>query len=210
MSKELILHMTMSLDGFVAGPNGEFDWAFHSMSAEGRQSVADLFRQASLIAIGRRSYMAMADVWPTVENPVAAPMNEIPKAVFSRSGAISAPNMEKTRAALKAGNSEQTSVEQALESWLDPIVAGKDLVADMQRLKAEGGKPILAIGGALFGSSLITAKLVDVFRLVTHPVVLGQGIPLFGGLEAPLRLKLEDLTRNEAGVVVKTYRPCYS
>jgi dihydrofolate reductase len=127
-------------------------------------------------------------------------MNELPKVVFSRSGAISTPNMEKTTAALKEG-------DRALESWLHPTVAGADLVADIQRLKAEGGKPIVAIGGTSFASSLVKANLIDVFRLSVHPVALGHGIPLFGALEAPLRLKLEDLKGFDSGVVVKTYRP---
>ena len=94
-----------------------------------------------------------------------------------------------------------------LESWLHPIVAGTDLVADIQRLKAEDGKPILAHGGASFASSLIASNLVDVFHLVVHPVALGRGLPIFGGLENPLDLKLEDLKQFDTGVVIKTYQP---
>ncbi len=137
-------------------------------------------------------------------------MNEIPKVVFSRTGAISPPNMEKTIATLKAKTSEHINADQVIANWQHPIVAGKDLIADIQRLKAEASKPILAIGGLSFASSLITSNLVDVFRLSVHPVVLGRGIPLFGGLEAPVRLKLEDLKRFDSGAVVKTYRPLRS
>ncbi len=211
MSKELILSMTVSIDGFIAGPNGEMDWIFHSMSEEGRQWVADQFWQASLIAMGHHSYLTMADFWPTAAGPIARPMNEIPKVVFSRTGMISPPLMEKTVAALKdetkAEDSKQMTAEQVLRSWLHPTIAGTDLIADIQRLKLEDGKPILAIGGASFASSLITAKLVDAFRLSIHPVALGNGIPLFGGLEAPCRMKLEDLRRFDSGAVVKTFRP---
>lgn len=207
MSKELILSMTVSIDGFVAGPNGEMDWIFPSMSDEGRRWVAEQMWTVSLLAMGRRSYQEWVEYWPTAAGPVAGPMNEIPKAVFSRSGATPPPSMEKP--GLKAEMPEAATADaKALESWLNPTATGKDLVADMQRLKAEDGKPILAIGGISFASSLIVANLVDVFRLVVHPVVLGRGIPLFGGLEAPVRLKLEDLKRFESGVVVKTYRPC--
>jgi dihydrofolate reductase len=143
---------------------------------------------------------------------MARPMNEIPKAVFSRSGSISAPSLDKTTAALKdatkAETSENTSADQAvLESWLHPTVAGTDLVADIQRLKAEDGKPILAHGGASFATSLIAANLVDMFYLVVHPVVLGRGLPIFAGLEKPIDLKLEDLKQFDTGIVVKTYRP---
>jgi len=96
---------------------------------------------------------------------------------------------------------------KVLESWLNPIVAGTDLVADIQRLKAEDGKPILAHGGAAFATSLIAANLVDVFHLVVHPVVLGRGLPIFAGLQKPVHLKLESVWQSDTGVVAKTYRP---
>lgn len=207
MSRELILKMSISVDGFVAGLNGELDWAFRSRSEASTQWLVDLFDQVGLHAIGHGSY-CMADYWPTAVHPLARAMNEIPKAVFSRSGAIAPPNMEKTLAALKA---DPSSVDPAaVESWQNPTVAGADLVADIQRLKAEGGKAILAHGGASFATSLVAAHLVDVFHLVVHPIVLGRGLPIFAGLESPLDLKLEDLNRFDTGAVIKTYRPIYS
>ncbi len=208
MSKELILSMTVSIDGFVSGPNGETDWMFRSMSEEGREWLVEQFWKAGLLAIGHQSYQAMADFWPTADNLVARPMNEIPKAIFSRSGAISRPSMEKTNAALKkVAAADPSAVLAALESWLHPTVAGKDLAADVQRLKAEDGKPIVAIGGASFAASLIRANLVDVYRLSVQPVALGRGIPFFGALEAPTFFKLEEVKRFDSGAVVKTYRP---
>jgi len=207
MSRELILKMSMSVDGFVAGPNGELDWVFRSMSPPSTQWLVELFDQVGLHALGSRSY-DMADFWPTSTHPLARSMNEVPKAVFSRSGAFSPPTMEKTRAAIKA---DPKSVDQAvLDSWLHPIVTGTDLVADIKRLKAEGGKPILVNGGASFASSVIAAHLVDVFHLVVHPVLLGRGLPIFADLESPVDLKLEDLHKFDSGVVIKTYRPVYS
>jgi len=200
MSKELILKMSVSVDGFVGGPNGEMDLFFPTMSDAGRQRLVELFDQVSLHAMGHRSYLGMASFWPTATNIIARPMNEIPKAVFSRSGAISAPSL----------NAETPGVDpKVLDSWLNPIVGGSDLVADIKRLKAEDGKPILAHGGATFATSLIAAKLVDVFHLIVHPVVLGRGLPIFAGLEHPVNLKLENVWQSDTGVVAKTYRPCY-
>jgi dihydrofolate reductase len=196
MGKELILKMSMSVDGFVGGPNGEMDWAFPSMSDAGRQRILELLASVSLQVIGRRTYEGWIAYWPTATNPIARPMNELPKAVFSRTGTFSVPSVDQT-----------TADPAVLDSWLNPIVAGKDLVADIQRLKAEEGKPMLAHGGASFASSLIAANLVDVFHLVVHPVVLGRGLPIFAGLENPLHLKLEELRQTDTGVVVKTYRP---
>jgi len=92
MSKELILKMSMSVDGFVGGPNGEIDWIFRTSNEASRQWIVDLLGQASLHAMGHRSYHDMAAYWPTSTLPFARPMNEIPKAVFSRSGVISQPS----------------------------------------------------------------------------------------------------------------------
>jgi len=202
----------MSIDGFVCGPNGEIDWIFRTSSEDSTQWLIDLLWQTSLHAMGRRTYHDMVAFWPTSASPLAPPMNKIPKAVFSRSGAISAPSLEMATAALKdatqADKSGQTSGDQAvLESWLHPTVVGTDLVADIQRLKAEDGKPILAHGGASFVSSLIAANLVDLFHLIVHPVVLGRGLPIFARLENLVFLKLEDLKQFDTGMVVKTYRP---
>jgi len=197
MSKELILRMSMSVDGFVAGPNGEFDWAFPSMSDAGRQWTAELLGTASIHAMGRKAYQQMAPFWPTAPGPLGPVMNEIPKAVFSRSGVITPPSYE------NATNADPAAVE----SWRNPILAGKDLVADIQRMKAEDGGPIIVHGGAEFASSLIAANLIDLYYLVVHPVAIGRGMTIFGGLESPRHLKLEDTRKTDTGVVVKIYRP---
>lgn len=203
MSRELVLNMSVSLDGFVAGPNGETDWIFRNSTEESRAWAVERLGRASLHAMGRASYQAMADFWPTSANPFAEPMNRIPKAVFSRTGVVDAPSMDKTTAAVDAGTVEQS----VLDSWQHPTVGGVDLVADIQRLKQGGGGPINALGGAGFASSLLVANLVDLIQLSVHPVVLGRGIPIFAELQCPLHLKLEDLNRFASGIVVKSYRP---
>jgi dihydrofolate reductase len=209
MSRELILSMSVSVDGFVAGPNGEIDWIFRNAGEASTQWLVDQLGQVSLHAMGHRAYLDMAGYWPTSSSPFARPMNQIPKAVFSRSGVISPPSIEAITAVQEDGAGSGTTPPdyKVLEGWLHPIVAGTDLIADIQRLKAEDGKPINALGGASFASSLIAAHLVDVCRLIVHPVILGRGLPIFTELENPLHLKLEDLKQFDTGVVAKTYRP---
>ena len=94
MSRELILKMSVSVDGSVGGPNGEMDWFFPSMSEGGRQRLVEMFDQVGLHAMGHKTYLCMASFWPISTLPIARPMNEIPKAVFSRSGEISAPSLK--------------------------------------------------------------------------------------------------------------------
>jgi len=201
--------MSVSIDGFVAGPNGEHDWMLPARSEESTKWLSDQFGQVGLHAMGHESW-EMGAFWPTATGPFARPMNEIPKAVFSRSGTLSPARLEKISAAIKEATKDKSVDQAIIDSWLKPIVAGKDLVADINRLKGEGGKPINAIGGASFASSLIANKLVDVFRLAVHPVVLGRGLPIFAELQSPLRFKLEDLKQFENGAVIKIMRPLYA
>jgi len=84
--KNLILKMSVSADGFVGGPKGEIDWIFATFSPDAAQWTIDTLWNAGLHLIGSRTYHDMAAWWPTSTEPFAPPMNEIPKAVFSRRG----------------------------------------------------------------------------------------------------------------------------
>src|SRR6476469_2762957 len=84
MMRRLILKMSISLDGFVGGPNGEIDWLLRGRDDGARSWIEDTLWQAGLHAMGSRTYYDMASYWPTSSDPFAAPMNDIPKAVFTR------------------------------------------------------------------------------------------------------------------------------
>jgi dihydrofolate reductase len=77
---------------------------------------------------------------------------------------------------------------------------------EIARLKAEPGKDIIAHGGASFAQSLVRFDLVDEYRLVVHPVVLGRGLPLFSQAEAPLVLELVELVRFPKGTAAHVYK----
>ena len=189
MSRELVLKMSMSIDGFVAGPKGELDWIFRTSNEESRAWLIDLMGKAGLHAMGRRSYLDMASFWPTSTLPMARPMNEIPKAVFSRSGKISRPTAEMTTAALNDAITAETeghaAAEQAvLESWQNPLVAGTDLISDIQGLKqgmvnrsslmaALRSRPVSSPPTWSTGSSssCIRLSLVKVFRSLQRSII---------------------------------------
>ena len=82
--RRLVLKMSMSLDGFIAGPNGEIDWMIRSRDEGAKAWVAETLWQAGLHAMGSKSYFAWAEYWPASTDLLAAPMNEIPKVVFTR------------------------------------------------------------------------------------------------------------------------------
>ncbi|CAN7199481.1 dihydrofolate reductase family protein [Rhizobium sp. LjRoot98] len=197
--RELILKMSMSLDGFVAGPAGEVEWMFSGDPEAVAWSVAAVSK-ASLHIMGSRTFHDMAAYWPTATGVFASPMNQIPKAVFS-----------KRRLAIldesNAGHAPSGALQPGAESWSETYVASGDLAGEIAGLKAGDGLPIIAHGGASFARSLIAEDLIDQYVLLVHPVVLGNGMPIFSGVSPSRRLKLISSTAFPGGSVAQIYRP---
>ena len=192
--RELILKMSMSLDGFV----GEVPGMSGLMYGSDAEAVADgvaITQNASLHLMGSRSFEVMAPFYPTATIPFAPAMNEIPKAVFSKRGP-----------AVLAAAAGSKAVAGA-QSWAEAVVLSGDLADEIARLKAADGKPILAHGGATFARSLVAAGLIDQFILGVHPVVLGKGLAVFSELAAPTPLKLISSQAFPGGSVAQVYRP---
>lgn len=184
--RDLILTMAMSLDGFVCGPNGELDWIFNG-DQEAIAWKVETVSSAGLHIMGSRTFKSMAGFWPTAAGPFAAPMNEIPKAVFSQQGTS-------ILEAAKTGN------------WQDAYVASGDLREEIAQLKATDGKPIVAHGGAAFARSLIADDLVDEYRLMVYPIALGSGLPIFSGVTPLRRLELVGSKTFPKGTQAQVYR----
>jgi dihydrofolate reductase len=190
------MKMSISVDGFVGGPKGENDWIFRSSDETSRAWVLGQCRDAGLIIMGSKSFQTMAPYWPTATGPLAAAMNEIPKALFTKKGFKGLDPMTTT--------TEEQS--RAVASWAEAQVFDGDLAEEITKLKSEPGKPITAIGGAGFMRSLIATGLIDEYHLVIHPVVLGEGLPIFNGVARPLDLKLADVKTFPGGIAVHIYR----
>ncbi len=194
--RELILTMTMSLDGFVCDPNGEADW-IRDGDEEAVAWKLENLSNAGLHIMGSRTFRRMAAFWPTATGVFAPLMNGIPKAVFSRQGS----------AVLKAVGTPSGQPQPGAESWSEAYVAGGGLADEIARLKSQDGKPIVAHGGAAFARSLIAEGLVDQYRLVVHPLALGKGLPIFSDVASPMRLKPVGSRTFPLGSVGQIYRP---
>jgi dihydrofolate reductase len=177
MSK-LILKMSVSLDGFVARTDGRNDWIFPSMSDDAAAWTLDAISQASAHLMGAETYRAMAAYWPQSSEIFAAPMNDIPKVVFS------------------------TTLTTA--DWGDTSIAAGDLAEEIKRLKQEAGGDLVAHGGTRLAQSLCKSGLIDELWLLVHPVVLGNGQRLF---VEPMDLEPITTTAFTGGAVAHVCRP---
>ncbi len=192
--RKLIMKMNVSVDGFVCGPNGEADWIFKTGDAESRASVLSVISESGLIIMGRKTFQVLASYWPTAPGPIAAPMNEIPKAVFTRGG-------------FKDADLPDAKPSAASASWSAAKIFSGGLTEAIRELKSGEGKPILALGGSGFMRSLINTGLIDEFHLYTAPVVLGSGLPIFTEVVTPFYLKLAEVKAFPAGGIRQIYCP---
>lgn len=179
--RAVVLQMGVTLDGFVHGAKGYADWGLPAEEDDVVEWKATSLREAGTHIMGRTSYEDMAAVWPKSTGVYADLMNEIPKVVFSKTLTSAA--------------------------WPESRIASGDLADDIDKLKREPGGVIVAHGGATFIGSLIRENLIDEYRLVIHPVVIGNGTGLFGALREPLRLDLVEARTFPSGTVIHVYRP---
>jgi len=212
--RKLILKMSMSVDGFVAGAKSDVDWVFGTMDEGAVDWTMKSIWQAGVHIMGSRTFHDMASYWPFSNEVYAAPMNEIPKVVFSKNPAVTSPAARSTTQAIqdasrasgtRANVSGSGSAKE--QSWLNARVMSGDLATDIAQLKSEPGKDIMAHGGSSFARSLVRLGLVDEYRLLVHPVARGQGLPLFSELPKPIALELVSATTFPAGAVAHVYHP---
>jgi dihydrofolate reductase len=177
--RSVTLMMSVSVDGFVAGAHGHVGAL--PEPDELKRWKLERARRAGTHVMGRVTYEEMASHWPASTDDYAAPMNEIPKVVFSK-----------------------TLGETA---WAGSSIARGELADEIARLRGEPGGEILAWGGARFAQSLSRAGLVDEFVLVIHPIAYGDGLPMFRQLPRALPLELLEARTFDTGTVLHVYRP---
>jgi dihydrofolate reductase len=186
--RRLFVSMLVSLDGYIEGPQRELDW-FVDGDPQFERYCDEMLDSVGLALYGRRAYELMLSYWPDAEkNPrsqadraFAHKMNTLPKIVLSR------------------------TLEQA--AWNNTRIL-KDRVAEtLTELKRTPGKPIVAWAGAGLVATLARLGLVDEYRLIVHPVLLGKGTPLFQSMEQRQKLRLARTTQLGKDLAVLCYEP---
>ncbi len=212
--RRLILKMSITVDGFVASEKSEVDWIFPTMDDGAVAWTINSISRAGAHIMGSRTFHDMASYWPYSNEVYAAPMNAIPKVVFSKNPsvvtAVTRPTSQAVNDASRASGADANAPKSNPEtekSWREARVMSGDLATDIAQLKSEPGNDIMAHGGASFARSLVRLGLVDEYQLLVHPVVLGRGLPLFSELPGRMRLQLVSSSVFPAGNVAKVYRP---
>ena len=181
---KLIYSMNVSLDGYVETPEHSLDWA--NVDEELHSWFNDRAREVDASLYGRRMYELMAGYWPTAESDPSATEVErefariwkpMPKIVFS---------------------STLTTVD-----WNSRLVRG-DVGDELAQLRTEFDGD-LDVGGATLAAEFIRRGLVEEYRLLVHPVVLGAGTPFFPELESPIHLQLTETATFDSGVIYLGY-----
>jgi len=201
----LILKMSMSLDGFVGGPDGEVDWLIRTLDADAAEWINQTLSTAAAHLVGRRTYADMVGYWPTSTEPLAEAMNTIPKIVFSRTGALDGEPTTALRNATDAQQKAGLPTTSAHPGWQNTRVLAGNLESEIHQLKATTASDLVAHGGASFAQSLVHHRLIDEYRLLVHPVVLGAGLRLFTG--PAFDLTLVDAKTFPSGIWGATYHP---
>lgn len=185
--RKLKLQVQITVDGFVAGPNGELDWMTFEMDDKAKAYVNALTDSSDTILLGRKMTDGFVNYWTSVlDNPespeysFAQKMVNTPKVVFSK------------------------TVRES--KWANTTVANGDLVEEVEKLKQKDGKDIIVYGGATFVSNLIRENLIDEFHLCINPAAIGRGLTIFGNLEDRLKLKLIQSNVFSSGKVVNHYK----
>ncbi|HEV8285081.1 MAG TPA: dihydrofolate reductase family protein [Chitinophagaceae bacterium] len=180
--RRVILFMHVSLDGFVAGNNGEMNWI--TMDEEIFEDAIDLASTTDTALYGRVTYQMMENYWPTVLiNPTSSAnelrhaqwVEDIHKIVFSRT-------LEKVE-------------------WNNTRLIKENIAQEISKLKQQPGKSMMIFGSPTLAHSFMQLGLIDVYRINVNPVILGHGIPLFKNIQDRINLKLLTIKRFKSGVV---------
>lgn len=184
--RKLKLQVQMSLDGFIADTNSQMDWMVWDWTKRFQQHVLDIHTDIDTILLGRKMSADFLPYWEKVvtkpddkEYELGRKMVDTPKIIFSKT--ITHTN------------------------GLNATVNNGDLAEEVNKLKKQPGKNIIAYGGATFDASLISAGLIDEFHIFVNPTAIGKGMPIFNRLESKLDLKLVKSTSFDSGITELHY-----
>jgi dihydrofolate reductase len=194
----IIVSDFMSLDGVVQAPGGAEEdtdggfqrggWSMPYFDPEAMgAAIGAVMEETEALLFGRRTWRVMADAWPgRAGDPFADRMNEIPKYVASR------------------------TLTESDVTWNTTLLPADDAIGAIGRLRESDGGGIQVMGSASLAEQLVRNDLVDEYRLMLEPILLGGGKRIFPDDGAARRLELVSTSTASTGVLICTYRPAAS
>jgi dihydrofolate reductase len=193
---QIILSDFMALDGVVQAPGGRNEdtdggfahggWSMPYFDADAMgAAIGEVMERTDALLFGRRTWQTMAAAWPgRAGDPFADRMNEIPKYVASR------------------------TLSQDDLTWSNStLLPADDVIGAVRRLRERDGKGVQVMGSPTLAAQLVEHDLVDEYRLMIEPILLGGGKRLFPEDGAARRLELVSTTTAGTGVLICVYRP---
>jgi len=182
--RKVFLFNMITLDGFFEGPNQDISW--HHVDEEFNEFAINQLNEIDMLLFGRVTYQGMASYWPTefaISNDpiVAGLMNNLPKIVFSK------------------------TLDKA--EWNNTKLVNDNAAEEISTLKQQSGKDIAIFGSSALAVTLAERGLIDEYRIIVNPVVLGGGTPLLKGIKDKLNLKLLKTRTFKSGNVLLYYVP---
>ena len=176
--RKVIASEYVTLDGVMEAPN---EWSLQFWSDEAAKYKFDELFSSGALLLGRITYEGFAAAWPSMkdEEGFADRMNDLPKYVVS------------------------SSLEEV--GWRNSRLIKGDIPGEITKLKQQSGQDILIGGSAELVQTLMRHDLIDEYRLMVHPVVVGRGKRLFK--ESNKRLKLVETKPLSSGVIILHYQP---
>ncbi len=186
--RKIVVFNLVSLDGYFAGPKGEIDW--HNTDDEFSKFAIEQIQTFKTLIFGRVTYELMASYWPTPEaiknDPIVAnQLNTLPKIVFSKT--------------LKKVKENKIWKNVKLFKTINP--------EEIKKLKLNSGGDITILGSGTIVQAFTNLGLIDEYRLLVNPIVLGHGKPMFKNIKNQLKLKLLKTRKFKNGNVLLYYRP---
>lgn len=190
--RKLKLQVQLTIDGFVAGVNGEMDWMEHAWSHDLIEFVTKLTNSIDTIVMGKNLAEGFIPHWAAIagdknnpEHDAGVRFTATPKFVFSNS-------LSKT--------------DPKVANWHNTTVVNENLVQFIEHIKAQEGGDIIAYGGAHFVAKLIKENLIDELNLFINPAIIGKGKPIFNEVLQTQNYTLTAANAFECGVAVLTYK----
>ncbi len=183
--RKVVMFNLITLDGYFEGVN-KWDIGWHQVDDEFNEFSIEQLSQCGGLIFGRVTFQGMVSYWPTptaIKNDpiVAGKMNSIPKFVFSK------------------------TLETA--DWNNTQLIKGDAVEELKKLKQQSGKDLFIFGSANLSSTFTRNGLIDEYRIMVNPIVLGAGTPLFIGKNEMLKMKLLNIKSFRNGNVLLYYQP---